>query len=322
MHIGSYFSSFLLHGLLLAVVFFWPSSPPIPLDRPAMLISLTMGAPGGDKVLSPVLGPQGRPDPVRATTKPAPTPSAPEAAATLPAPTEAPKEAPKPEPRPEPKQEPKPEPKPADVPLVSDKKTEKPKPEPEPTPKETPKPKEPPKETPKEKPKEPSKEPAKPTDQKKPPSREDALKAALADAQKKTGSATGSRSPASSVTGALADLQKRANAQGAGGGGAGEGDGEGGGGLYDVYAGQVILAVRPNWSMPTYSRTPYIVQVRIRLDPQGNVLSATIERASGRPDFDASAVNAVIRTKVLPPPPSPEQRELLINFNSLEMSAR
>ena len=66
-----------------------------------------------------------------------------------------------------------------------------------------------------------------------------------------------------------------------GGGGGGEGDGPGGGGIYDVYMGQVILAVRPNWSMPTYSRANLSVQVNVKLDPNGKVLSCTVARSSG-----------------------------------------
>ena len=107
-----------------------------------------------------------------------------------------------------------------------------------------------------------------------------------------------------------------------GGGGGGEGDGPGGGGIYDVYMGQVILAVRPNWSMPTYSRANLSVQVNVKLDPNGKVLSCTVARSSGRAEVDASAVNAVIRTKVLPAPPTPDQQELLLTFNTQEMMGR
>ena len=104
------------------------------------------------------------------------------------------------------------------------------------------------------------------------------------------------------------------------GGGGGTGSGNGGGGIYDVYAAQVILAVQPNWSMPTYSRQNLVVQVRIRLDISGTVLSAEIVEGSGRADFDASAVNAVLRTKVLPKPPTKEQQDLIISFNALELA--
>jgi colicin import membrane protein len=60
--------------------------------------------------------------------------------------------------------------------------------------------------------------------------------------------------------------------------------------------------------------------VRIRLDPAGRVLDCAIENSSGRPDFDASAVNAVLRAGPLPEPPSPAQQELIISFNSRELA--
>ena len=104
------------------------------------------------------------------------------------------------------------------------------------------------------------------------------------------------------------------------GGGGGTGSGNGGGGIYDVYAAQVILAVQPNWSMPTYSRQNLVVQVRIKLDLAGTVMKVEIVESSGRADFDASAVNAVLRTKTLPKPPTKEQQDLIISFNSLELA--
>ena len=124
-----------------------------------------------------------------------------------------------------------------------------------------------------------------------------------------------------SASRALADLEKQLGRTGVGGGG-GEGDGPGGGGIYDVYVAQVILAIQPNWSMTTALRNNLVVQVRIKLDTQGNVLDCHIERSSGRPEYDASAINAIIRTKTLPPPPTPAQQDLVISFNSQQMMGR
>ena len=140
----------------------------------------------------------------------------------------------------------------------------------------------------------------------------DVLAAALADARRQT---------SSSAARALADLEKMQTKKGVGGGG-GDGDGPGGGGIYDVYVAQVILAVQPNWSMPVYSRSNMVVQVRIQLDPHGKVLDCKVEKSSGRPEFDASAVNAVVRTGNLPAPPTPAQQDLLISFNSQQMMGR
>lgn len=323
---GGFSSSLLIHSVLIGAVFFWPSSPPVQLDRPLMQISLTMGAPGGNKLPSPVLGPQGRPAPSQAVSKPAPAPE----------PTPAPvavAEIAKVEPKPEPARPVTPPP-PEAIPLAQKKVPDPPKPEPakeavKPAPpKEAPKPKDPPKEAPKETPKETPKDapkaPAKeaPKDAKPATPAVDPLKAALADAAKQAGSSrtSNAKTPGQSIAGALADLEKKAK-DGIGGGG-GEGDGPGGGGIYDVYAGMVILAVRPNWSMPTYSRDNLVALVRVKIDPQGRVIDSSIERSSGRADFDASAVNAIIRTKVLPPPPTPAQQELVLTFNSLEMAGR
>ena len=304
---GSYFFSILLHLALALLIFLWPSSPPVKLDQPMMQISVNMGAPGGNRMASPVLGPQGKPMPTKAAPQPAPAEQAASAVPVAREDTVQPKAEPKKESQPKPK--PKPEPKPS-------------------------------KEKPKEKPKDDGKkdkkeasENAKKTDDKAKPAKESdkkkdgvdpskALADALNDAKKKAGTSRGTKEKGgkSSVAGALADFQKSAG--GAGGGGGGEGDGPGGGGIYDVYMGQVILAVRPNWSMPTYSRANLSVQVNVKLDPNGKVLSCTVARSSGRAEVDASAVNAVIRTKVLPAPPTPDQQELLLTFNTQEMMGR
>lgn len=325
---GSYFFSILLHVALALLIFFWPSSPPIKLDQPMMQISVNMGAPGGNRMASPVLGPQGKPVPTQAAPQPAPSEQQASAVPVVREDTVQPKPEPKRESRPKPK--PKPEP-PKDAVALAEKKTPK-----KPDPKEDEEEK--PKEKAKDKPKDDGKDkkdaakdakktdeaakPAKQSDKKKDgvdPSK--ALADALNDAKKKAGSrGSSNKGGKSSVAGALAEFQK--NAGGAGGGGGGEGDGPGGGGIYDVYMGQVILAVRPNWSIPTYSKQNLSVQVNVKLDPSGKVLSCTIARSSGRAEVDASAVNAVIRTKVLPAPPTPEQQELLISFNTQEMMGR
>ena len=100
------------------------------------------------------------------------------------------------------------------------------------------------------------------------------------------------------------------------------GDGPGGGGLYDVYVGQVMLLVQSHWSLPTYSRENLVVQVRIVQDASGHIQDCRLVRSSGRNDVDASAVNAVLRAKQLPPPPTPEQQELIITFNTQDMGGR
>ena len=52
-------------------------------------------------------------------------------------------------------------------------------------------------------------------------------------------------------------------------------------------------AVRPNRGCANASRINHVCHVRVKVDAKGKVLSATVERPSGNPQYDASAVNAV-----------------------------
>ena len=317
MQFGSYLASFLLHAMLLLLVLLWPSKPKVDLSQ-AVQISLVDGAPGGEMMPSPVLGRQGDPGAnAKADARPVPEARPLEQLPPPPPPAAAQAEAKNvPEPQKAVTEIPRPEsvvksvtpPPPADdVKLLSEKKVEK-KPDPEPEQKaETKRQTTPP-------------PPQKQAETKKAePSREDALKAALADAQKsakpETGSSSNSRQDA--VARALADARRQSRRQGTGGGGGGEGDGPGGGGITDVYAGLVIMAVQPNWSTSTFaSRQNIVVKVRIKLDRSGNVLDCFVEESSGNPAFDGSAVNAVKRTRILPPPPTPDMQDFVIAFNS------
>lgn len=137
------------------------------------------------------------------------------------------------------------------------------------------------------------------------------LKSALAEAER----AVANKLPTSSALDALTELEKRVGA------GGGIGDGDGGGAINNVYAALVMVAIQPNWSVATYSRKNLIVQVRIEIDKKGKILKSEIKKSSGRPDFDASAINAIIRTEYLPPPPTIQQQTIVISFNSLEMGA-
>ena len=105
---GSYFFSILLHLALALLIFLWPSSPPVKLDQPMMQISVNMGAPGGNRMASPVLGPQGKPMPTKAAPQPAPAEQAASAVPVAREDTVQPKAEPKKESQPKPK--PKPEP--------------------------------------------------------------------------------------------------------------------------------------------------------------------------------------------------------------------
>ena len=329
MRIESIILSLLLHGGVLALMLFWPGDTPVDLQRQSYQVSLVMGAPGGEELPSPVLGarPEKTPDPQpeRGADLPDAQPDAapelpalpemppvPDAQPDLPAPVELPDRTPAAVPIPSEPEEPKPQKKPE--PDKKNGETEPKKEAPRPDPPKEPKKTEPKRETPK---KEAPKPAPPPREQKKP--RRSALEDALADVRRET--SRGGKQNASSAARALEELARETGSGGVGGGG-GSGSGPGGGGIYDVYVGQVILAVQPNWSMPTYSRENLVAGVRIRLAPDGGVLDLRIEQRSGRPDFEASAVNAVLGTKKLPPPPTPAQQDLLINFNAQQLAGR
>ncbi len=279
--------SLILHTLLLLAIIFWPQIPPKKINTERYLVSMVIGEMGGENLPSPVAGmrpPKEQTPSVMPDSQPQAEESVKQASNAVETPKESPKEMPAATPIP--KDDPKPEP-PKEI-------AEAPKPEPKKEPEKKPEPK-------KEQPK---------TDTKKDKPKSNSINEALKEAKKQEKSKGGS-----ALSNALAELQEMEM-----GGGGGTGSGNGGGGIYDVYAAQVILAVQPNWSMPTYSRQNLVVQVRIRLDISGTVLSAEIVEGSGRADFDASAVNAVLRTKVLPKPPTKEQQDLIISFNALELA--
>ncbi len=294
----AYILSITLHCALILGVYFWPTAPLVKLDQAPVLISLVDGDLGGNRAPSPILGPQGEQGQQIAPSVPKPpqkevAPLAPETEA---APIAEPKEAPK-KPEPAPIAEPKPEPEP--------KPEAKPEPKPDPKPEPKPKP-EPEKPKPKPKPTE-TKKPTPKTTKKPTPKKPkvDPIKQALAKASNEV------------------KAEAKRNAGGFGGGGGGEGEGVGGGGLGDVYMGQVMLAVRPNWDFETATRNNWVCSVRVKVDGNGNVLLARLEQSSGNAQYDASTVNAVIRTGsagMFPAPPGPQYYDLLLVFNLAMLS--
>jgi len=126
------------------------------------------------------------------------------------------------------------------------------------------------------------------------------------------------------VANALSALQ--ATVKGGGGGGAaGGGDGSGGEGsggvgIAGVYTMQVMQIVRSNWEFPALAnRENLMVRVRVKIAPNGQIQDFNVEQSSGRADFDSSTLKALGKTGMLPPPPSPEFQDLLLNFNLQEM---
>lgn len=333
MQLASLIISLCLHvGFLLAVVY-WPGPAPLRLDSAPIMISLVDGAPGGNATPSPILGHVGDPG----EGKPAPSAPAPKQEIAAPAvesvaeaaPVRMPDARHDPQPKPEPVR-PKPVPVPEEaIPVAEKKEEEAKKPEPEKTPpeppKEEPKKPDPKKEEPRKE--EPKKEEAKKeqpkTPPKKPAPKRDPVAEALEKARRQASSRADAGDRGNAIEQALAAAQRKSS--GNRGGGGGEGDGPGGGGLGDVYMGQVMLAVRPNWGFATPGRQNLACVVKVRVEADGRVLAADISQSSGNPQFDASAVNAVMRTGragEFPPPPSAEYHDLDLVFTLNEMMGR
>lgn len=335
------------------------------LNRPIMQISLTMGAPGGDNLPSPVLGHAGSGRPDRPLAEPAAGRPGGKAgprqdAAAIRDTTHQEQPAAKAESRPEHAAEPaKAEPKAIKAEQPKSAKSEA-KPAKDTAPASV-------VSTNHTKPKDSSKSKDKATAGKSEPqagkthakgkgkSSEDILKSALADAKSKakptkgSGSAGGSGSGNAAIASALAQARRSAGGGGAGygdpngegggggtgkgggwglgggdgsgaggygnggGGGGGRGDGPGGGGIYDVYAGMVQLAVQEHWHPRMFNNKDIVASVRVKLDANGKILDARIERSSGQPSYDALAINAVKSAK-MPKPPTPAQQNLLLHF--------
>lgn len=325
MHIASLVISLCLHAGLFLFLWFWPAPEPLRISAPPMMISLVEGAPGGDRLPSPILGHVGE----TAEGPIAPAPPAPRAEvaasareeirapeAKAPAQAETPPPA-KPEPIPIPEQKPEPI-RPPEPPRVEPK--PQPKPEPKPEAKPEPKKEEPKKPEPKKpEPKKPA--PKKPAPKK--PAKVDPIAAALQQARRKASSRAESGDRGTAIERALA--QARRGAAGTAGGGGGEGEGPGGGGLGDVYIGQVMLAVRPNWGFASSGRRALACVVKVIVDLQGKVQQAVVTQGSGNAQFDASAVNSVIRTSQagdFPPPPNQDYTDLDLVFTLDEMMGR
>lgn len=318
MRLASIFLSLAFHTVIILLIFFWPAPPPLRIQTPPMMISLVEGETGGARAPSPILGHTGE-----AGDGPiAPAPPAPKADIAAPEQIKAPDiQAPAPEEppvpaRPEPIQIPEKQPEPVKIPEPPREIPKQPENKPEP---KKPEPKKPEPKKPEPKKPEPPKPPQKPAPRK---PQVDPVTAALQQARKATSrSESGDRGNA--VEQALA--QARRGASGTRGGGGGEGAGPGGGGLGDVYIGQVMLAVRPNWGYASPGRRSLACVVKVNVDMQGKVLNAAISQSSGNAQFDASAVNAVVRTGnagQFPPPPNQDYTDLDLVFTLDEMMGR
>ena len=271
MRLASYVLSFCLHAAIFLLIWFWPSSPPIKLDTPPVMISLVEGATGGNRTPSPILGHMGQPG----DGPMAPTPPAPKAEVAAPerAEVKEPKPVPpqpkqdaaaevkKPEPKPEPKPQPKPEPKEEAKPIAQ-KKEEKPKPKEEP-------PKEQPKEQPKDqkKPEPPKEKPSEDPPSETPPSHAPAEKSA----QPAPGPSPQQVAAKASWEGALlAHLQK-----------------------YKKYPPGAQRSGKEGMN-----------RLRFVVDAEGNVLSYELVGRSGNANLDRATLDMIRNAQPLPKPPA------------------
>ena len=296
MRLASFVISFCLHAGFVLLVLFWPAPPLNKLSPQAMTVSLVDGLPGGNRTPSPILGPQGAPAQTQAPPLPSEAPKAPlPPAAAMPPPEILP---PRIEETPQPKLKPPelaPPPPPEPPALPAEKKREEPKKS------ETPKPED-------KKPEAKQQETPKPA-----PAKADPVKAALDKARAEVKPNPGElKVKPNAVAQALAAARKHSG--GNSGGGGGEGVGEGGGGIGDVYGAQIVMAVQPNWHWPAQAKGSLSVALYLKIDATGRVLDVRVEQSSGNAVFDSSAVSAVRVTQVLPPPPSPAYREIVLSF--------
>jgi len=292
-----FFLSLLLHALLITLAMLNLSLySKVDMDKPMYTVDLVSLNPSADPAAGETGEPAGGP-PTLAEGQPAE-----QQAAAVPSPPPPPKaEAAKPEPKVR-----------DDAKLISEKKVEeKKKPEKKVEEKTPPKP-----------------EPQ----QEKKPSREDLLKQALQDVKKDVADKSKNAKPtakaagkADPVAGELAALRKStggniftAGGTGKGGAGGGKGTGAGGtgSGLMSVYGDIVKQVIRKNWSYQVFGTENNVaVTLEIHIDPSGKILSSRVVTPSGKPGFDDSAMRAVARTEMLPPPKVRSLDTLRITFN-------
>ena len=149
----------------------------------------------------------------------------------------------------------------------------------------------------------------------------DALSAAQKSAQKsdKPRAAGGDQD----IADAISTLRNQDSQDKLSGGGDGGGEGAGFGpgvGIEASYSTVITAIIRKNWTFPGMAdRSNLVAVVRVMLSSLGEVTSASIEKPSGRADFDASVLAAVQRSNgQLPPPPNPALQDLRLTFHEAE----
>lgn len=86
-----------------------------------------------------------------------------------------------------------------------------------------------------------------------------------------------------------------------------------------LYASLVEQRIKGNWRFPPVGGDAnFSAEVRVRLDPSGEIADYTLVSGSGRSDFDDSVLRAVEETASLPEPPE-ELDTISITFNLQEL---
>ncbi len=90
-------------------------------------------------------------------------------------------------------------------------------------------------------------------------------------------------------------------------------------GLMQVYGQIAETAIKEHWRFPRMGGTNLVAHIEVRIDHVGNVLGTKVLMASGREDFDGSALRAIHEAEPLPKPPSKDIKRLIIHFNQSEL---
>lgn len=87
------------------------------------------------------------------------------------------------------------------------------------------------------------------------------------------------------------------------------------GAAFELYLSQLQERIRSFWVIPEgLLREDVKAVIRVRIDPQGRLLSAELERSSGDKVFDRSALQAVKKAEPFPPPPGGQAMEVGLVF--------
>lgn len=74
---------------------------------------------------------------------------------------------------------------------------------------------------------------------------------------------------------------------------------------YDIFLAQIDSTIKNNWSLPQWLMDlPLQARIRVRIDPNGQLLSTDVNRSSGNPSYDEFCVAAVEKSTPFPVVPA------------------